>query len=298
MANEQSAKQTFANLREEDSTGDRAPLVSVCIPTYNGAKYLPSAIQSVLTQSFRNFELVVVDNHSTDDTREIVKSFADPRIRYICHERTISLEDNWNFCVGAAKGRYFKLLPHDDLLEPECLNEQVAILEADNRQEISLVFGSRRVIDDQGRRLLARGRLAHKRQRMDGQALIRRSIRAGTNLIGEPGNGLVRSSVVARTGGYSTRHPYMTDFDFWLRVLQHGDAYFTATPTSSFRVTLGSWSAAIGRAQYLDFRNFVSQVAADPRLGITATDRFIGLTMARINTMARLLIYRVIDLRR
>lgn len=298
MANEQSAICELANALGDESPADRAPLVSVCIPTYNGATYLPSAIQSVLSQSFRDFELVVVDNHSADDTREIVESFADPRIRYICHERTISLEDNWNFCLGTARGRYFKLLPHDDLLEPECLSEQVAVLEADNQQEISLVFGSRRVIDDQGRRLLDRGRLTRRRQRLEGRALIRRSIRAGTNLIGEPGNGLIRSSILARTGGFSTRHPYMTDFDFWVRVLQQGDAYFTATPTSSFRVTLGSWSTAIGRAQYRDFRDFVRQTAADPRLGITAADRFIGLTLARVNTLARLLIYRAIELRR
>lgn len=269
-------------------------MVSVCIPTYNGADYLAEAIRSVLAQTLTDFELVIVDNHSTDGTPALVEQFCDSRIRYIRHERTIPLEDNWNFCLNVARGKYFKLLPHDDLLEASCLADQVAPLEADGHEELALVFGARRIIDHTGRELMVRGQLARHHMRLNGHRLIRRCVRAGANLIGEPGNGLVRTHLLPRIGGYCTRHPYMTDLDFWLRVLQHGDAHFTATTTSSFRVTIGSWSASIGRAQYQDFAHFVADAIKKESFGITLADKLVGLTKARLNTLARLVIYRAI----
>lgn len=297
MPTEQST--TAHDVSESDAPttdGRTGPLVSVCIPTYNGGAYLRYAMESVLVQSLSDFELIVVDNHSTDDTPAIVDSFNDSRIRYIRHATTLPLEENWNFCLGIPSGRYFKLLPHDDQLEASCLADQVAAFEADKLEEIALVFGARRVIDHTGRQLMVRGRLAREPLRIDGCSLARRCIRAGSNLIGEPGNGLIRTSLIQRIGGYSTQNPYMTDLDFWFRALRYGDACFTGTTTSSFRVSAGSWSTAIGRAQYRDFSRFASAARQEPAFRITWIDQLVGLTRARINTLARLIIYRLIDL--
>ena len=130
-------------------------LVSVCIPTYQGAAYLGQAIDSVLTQSFGDFELVVVDNHSTDGTEELVAAYSDSRIRFFRNERNLGAEANWNRCLAEARGTYIKLLPHDDLLAPDCLRQQVAALERDQR--LALAFCARTVLDGAGRPLMQRG---------------------------------------------------------------------------------------------------------------------------------------------
>lgn len=267
-------------------------LVSVCIPTYRGATFLAATIDSVLRQSYPHFELWIIDDNSPDNTQEVVSSFSDPRIKYIRNTQNLGPEGNWNKCFELAQGKYFKLLPHDDLLALNCLEAQVAILEEDSAGEIALVFGSREIIDPEGRVIMTRGLPGAKPGRIKSPALIKRTIRSGANLIGEPGNGLFRRSLVANTGLYDAKYPYLVDLDYWFRILMHGDAFYTATRTSSFRVCPGSWSVAIGNEQYRDYKGFINKFRADTRLKISRIDRMIGLTRAKINTLARLVIYR------
>ena len=81
-------------------------LLSVCIPTYNRAKLLREAIESILQQSYVDFELIIVDNASKDDTKEVVNSFKDPRIRYFKNSSHLGLALNWNRCIALAKNNY------------------------------------------------------------------------------------------------------------------------------------------------------------------------------------------------
>lgn len=272
------------------------PLVSVCIPTYRGAAFLPATIESVLNQSYPYLEIWIVDDNSPDDTSAIVSRYTDPRIRYSCNVQNLGPEGNWNRCLDLAQGQYFKLLPQDDLLEPDCLEEQVFLFEADHAHEIALVFGSRGIIDPQGRVFMTRG-LAHtKPGRISGLALIKRCVRAGANLIGEPGNALFRREIIEKVGAYDASYPYVVDLDYWFRILLHGDAYYTAKRTSSFRISQGSWSVAIGGKQHQDFNGFIERCSADARFRISKTDRLISNAMAGLNTIGRWFIYRFLFL--
>lgn len=268
------------------------PLVSVCIPTYRGAAFLAATIDSVLQQSYPHFEVWILDDNSPDDTRAVVSRYADPRINYIRNAENLGPEGNWNRCLELAQGKYFKLVPHDDLLASDCLEAQVAVLEEDSAGEIALVFGSRQIIDPKGRVLMTRGLPRAKAGRIEGLTLIKRCVRAGTNLIGEPGNGLFRRDLIDRVGPYDANHPYLVDLDYWFRILRHGDAHYTAKLTSAFRVSPGSWSVAIGGKQYRDFKGFVDKFHTDGRFGLSRTDRAIGLAKARLNTVARAVVYR------
>ena len=268
------------------------PLVSICIPTYRGAAFLPATIESVLGQSYPDFEVWIVDDASPDDTFGAVAAFKDPRIHYLRNERNLGPNANWNRCLELARGKYYKLLPQDDLLEADSLAQHVAILEADTDEEIALVFGSRLIIDHLGRPCLSRGLRGMRAARIGGKALIRRCVRAGSNLIGEPGNGLIRGSMVGHVGRYDARHPYLVDLDYWFRVLAHGDAFYTSQRSSRFRVSPGAWSVALGATQYRDFKGFVEKFAADPQFGISRADKLVGFAKARVNTLARAVIYR------
>jgi len=95
-------------------------LVTIGIPTYNRADgYLREALESALMQTYRNLEIVVSDNCSTDNTEGIVRGYADSRVRYIKQPTPLAPNDNFNFCLDQAKGNYFLLLHDDDKVDPD-----------------------------------------------------------------------------------------------------------------------------------------------------------------------------------
>ena len=196
--------------------------MSVCIPACGCAHQ--SVDRSVLAQTWTDFELIVVDDDSPDDTFAVAAAVGDVRVISLRNERRLGAEGNWNRSLREATGRYVKILPQDDLLAPDCLARQVAVLEADEGHELALVFCARRVIDGDGRPLLERRPFGSQPRRLDGRAIFRRCLHRGTNVIGEPGGVLFRGDVAARIGGFDATFPYVVDLDYWLRLLEHGDA--------------------------------------------------------------------------
>jgi glycosyltransferase involved in cell wall biosynthesis len=109
-----------------------APLVSIGLPVYNGARYLAEALQSILGQTFEDMELIISDNASTDATQDICEAFAtrDPRVRYCRNARNLGAGPNYDRCFRLARGKYFKWAAHDDALAPDYLEKTVAALQA------------------------------------------------------------------------------------------------------------------------------------------------------------------------
>lgn len=126
------------------------PLVTIGIPTYNrAAKKLRSALQCAVSQTYGNLEIVVSDNCSTDNTEEVVSSFADPRIRYIRQAENIGAHNNFNFCVKEARGAYFLLFHDDDLIDADfveaCMNA------VDDDITLGIIRTGTRLIDGEGK---------------------------------------------------------------------------------------------------------------------------------------------------
>lgn len=126
------------------------PKVSIGLPVFNGEKYLAQAIQSILDQTFEDFELIISDNASTDGTAKICMDAAarDPRIRYFRHERNLGAAPNHQFTFNEALGDYFKWSAHDDILKPAWLERCVEVL--DSHPEVQLAFPLTLVIDEAG----------------------------------------------------------------------------------------------------------------------------------------------------
>jgi glycosyltransferase involved in cell wall biosynthesis len=96
------------------------PPVTIAIPTYNrAATYLPECLGGALRQTYSNLEIIVADNGSTDRTSDLVAQCGDPRVRYFRHPRNIAPNDNYNFCLGQARGAYFQLLQDDEQIDPD-----------------------------------------------------------------------------------------------------------------------------------------------------------------------------------
>lgn len=111
------------------------PLFSIVLPTYNRARFLPRSIGSVEAQSCTDWELLVMDDASTDDTPELMQGYADPRIRYIRHEQNMERSANRNAGIERAKGRFICLLDSDDAWRPEHLAVMKQAIEANSHKD-------------------------------------------------------------------------------------------------------------------------------------------------------------------
>ncbi len=109
------------------------PRLSIGMPVYNGQNFIREALDSILAQSFRDFELIIADNASTDSTEEICRGYCarDPRIRYVRNEQNAGAAKNFNLCFALSSGEYFKWAAHDDVLHPECLSACIDALDRD-----------------------------------------------------------------------------------------------------------------------------------------------------------------------
>lgn len=118
-----------------------SPLVSVIIPAYNQAEFLPETLHSVLNQTYQNFEIIVVNDLSTDNTDEVMRQFTDPRIKYIVHEKNLRLPATRNTGMQASQGDIIALLDADDLFTPDKLQAHVDFLQ--RHPEIGVSYNAR-----------------------------------------------------------------------------------------------------------------------------------------------------------
>jgi len=131
----------------------KQPLVSVFIPYYNDRQYLKKSIESVLKQTYKNFELILCNHATTDDCREIAHSYKDKRIKHVDMERNEGAGGGLVFqaMLDAARGKYIKTLCADDMLRPKCLEIMVDYME--KHPKVDFAFGNLEYIDDKGRLL-------------------------------------------------------------------------------------------------------------------------------------------------
>jgi len=124
------------------------PVISVGLPVFNGVRFLGQAIESILSQSFADLELIISDNASTDDTRQICEHYIrqDSRIRYFRQNTNVGASRNWNFVVGLARGRFFKWASANDYCDPTMLSKCADILEQDPR--VILCYPRTNLVDD------------------------------------------------------------------------------------------------------------------------------------------------------
>lgn len=207
------------------------PLVSLCIPTFNHATVVKDALRSAMAQKFQNLEILVVDNHSDDDTEHVIARIAagDSRVRYVRNPENMGMAGNFNKCMTIARGHYIKFLCSDDVLDPDCVSKMVETLEGD--RDVALVGCARRLTDEH---LVARMvASARKRSaRVEGSRMIRECFAMG-NRIGEPTAVMFRRDDASR--GFDESYSQLVDLEMWFYLLQKGDFVFLADPLCSIR---------------------------------------------------------------
>ncbi|HEY9793840.1 MAG TPA: glycosyltransferase family A protein [Candidatus Obscuribacterales bacterium] len=202
------------------------PLVSVCLPVFNGEAFVGAAIESVLAQSYHRLELIVIDDGSADRTAEIVTGYAqrDARIRFYRNQQRLGLFANYNECFGRSAGEFIKPFAQDDLLKPTAVESLLQCFSVDG--QISLASGTREWIDESG--AAASGAFAHPSaapimgasmaHSLD--SVLDRALFPLVNFIGEPSAVLFRAEFAG--GGFSADYSHLGDFEYWLRIIERG----------------------------------------------------------------------------
>ena len=195
------------------------PKVSICVPAYQHGAFIGQALESALAQSFSDVEIVVSDNRSTDNTRDVVERFQrrDPRVRYELAPQHVPMQANFNRCLDLARGEYVKFLSTDDLLEARCVERMLGMLEG--QPGVKLVACARRTFGD-GTAPARVLRYARDEVSCAGQVAIRRCFFLG-NLIGEPTAVMFRRADAQ--DGFSLRFMQLVDLEMWFRLLEGGE---------------------------------------------------------------------------
>ncbi|MFC5066329.1 glycosyltransferase [Actinomycetospora atypica] len=263
--------------------------VAVCIPVYQGGRHVEATVRSVLDQTLADVELVVLDNASTDATAAVLAGIDDPRLTVWRNPVTVDMVTNFRRAVALSHAPLLKLLPADDVLEPDCLAAQVAAFTAD--PGLALVVGRKHLVDEHGR-VLARGRfvrhgLAGTHERPD---VVRRVVRSGANPIGADAAATFRRDAYEAAGGYPD-DAGLGDLELWLRLLEHGRFLGMTTTVARFRVGADTASAETHRRDYDAQRAFTADVARSARPVVRRRDVVAGRVHAPLARRRRELLY-------
>lgn len=225
------------------------PRVSVVIASYNHEKYVGECIRSALDQTYKDFEIVITDDGSSDGTVSVIRGFDDPRIRLYTYGNNRGACTAINNCIRKAAGEYIAVLNSDDAWEPTKLEKQVAYLDA--HPEIGAVFTTATFVDESSTPILEehykyfhileqenRSRYAWLKQFFfDGNCLCHPSI-------------LIRRKCYADIGPYDERMANLPDMDMWVRLCLKYDIYILNEKLVRFRIAADKSSAGADKLSH------------------------------------------------
>ena len=274
---------------------ERLPAISVCIPTYNGAKYIAQTIESILNQTFTDFEIIVSDDGSSDKTLEIVGSFNDPRIVRIDRLSKVGAEANWNNAVANASASLVKLVCQDDMLYSQCLEVEVETMSKSENQDVSFCFHLRDFVTPNSRKLSARRVGYSNLQKYSKTEILTKVVRSGGNPIGEPMAVTMRKLSLNSAGKF--RGDYVIDLDMWSKLSDQGSALFIEQHLSAFRISKTSWTSSLKKSQLSSVRTLSKKLQVDSDGAITKFDllrgQIVGLVRAPVRQVVSSLILLV-----
>jgi len=222
------------------------PLVSVCVPVYNGSAYLDRCLGSIAAQSYERVEIVLVDDSSTDDSMTCLEAFAGCREHVALYRNAtnLGLIGNWNRCLDLAQGEWVKFVFQDDWLEPTCIETMVRHA----RPATDLVVCARSYEFEDGtgdRRRFCMKQLLQTSERFFGpvardlgidEVAAAIALWGNTNFVGEPIAVLLRRDAIYSIGPFSDRFLVRSDYVYWLRIAMHSGLTWVPDQLAGFLV--------------------------------------------------------------
>ena len=271
-------------------SGEAVPRVSVVVPSFNNSGFIEATIDSVLSQTYEDFELVVADHSSSDGTWQRLQRYAaDPRVRLLRTDPGGGAPRNWARVTEAARGELLKLVCGDDIIYPDCLRAQVEAMDAN--PSVVLVSARRDLIDARGAKVLGGRGLAGLAGRVPGRAAARHTVVAGSNIFGEPACVLIRRQTLQDAGGWDGRHPFVIDEATYVNVLLRGDFLGIDETLAAFRLSSTQWSVHLANRQSEQVIGLHHRLARDVPGLLSRADLVRGDLRARAMAFARRLAY-------
>ncbi|TME24351.1 MAG: glycosyltransferase family 2 protein [Chloroflexi bacterium] len=231
-----------------------APMVTVCIPVYNGHTFLERCLQAIVKQTYTNLDILVVDNQSTDDSGALLAAWAgrDRRIRVVINDTNIGLVPNRNRCIALARGEWIKFMDVDDVLAPTAIERLLEAAGSTHRMAICRRLFFYEGVDEAQRILMEREvRRYEVRELLPGRTYITPEEVArlaleyrGRNFVGEPTAVMMHRSVFDEFGAFNEDLVQIPDLEYWLRVGLHTGIAYVDEPLSCFSIHNGAASAA------------------------------------------------------
>lgn len=209
-------------------------LVSIVIPAYNNENTIIATLESIRNQSYKNIEIIIIDDNSKDKTLQLVteQQKKDNRIKIYHNSTNLGMIGNWNKCIQMSNGEFVKLVCADDLLDKNEIEKETEVMILN--PTVNLVESDTRLIDINGRKIGSFKRY-HKSGLVKGKKIARTSI-IWNNFFGAPVNNLIRKSVLDKTGYFDEQFTYILDFDMWMKIACTGDVYIIHELLNSFRI--------------------------------------------------------------
>jgi glycosyltransferase involved in cell wall biosynthesis len=215
------------------------PKISIIIPTYNRSSYLKQAIESILKQSISDFEIIITDNASTDDTELIVKNFFDKRIKYFKNVENCGVVRNHNLALEKCASDLIHIFSDDDLMIEGCLESKINILNEPQNKSVGLLHSDIVIINSDGTvkshhhwakdvGMLGISGLENRKQ-------VLNYLYNEWNYISMP-SVVIRKEILQTIGLLSLNMRLSCDWDFWLRIVKKYDFYFLNEKTIKYRV--------------------------------------------------------------
>ena len=272
-----------------------SPRISVVIPVYNAAAYVEETFRAVLRQTIADWELILVDNRSTDGSSELlhrlVETQDDPRVRIVTNAVTLPAPENWNVGVRHARGEFLKLVCADDIPTDDCLERQARVLA--EHATVSVASGARIIINSKGRVMFTRSGIRRTGIHA-GRSMIRRCIMSGTNIVGDPVNVMWRRTAMEKVGFFDPTVVYCTDIEYWLRLMSVGDLFYDAQPVGYYRIHAKAAATGLSGVTVRDFLHTARLQEARGSVALTPLDLRIIAMNSRFKSLLRQTIYRLL----
>lgn len=231
-------------------------MISICIPTYNGQKFLETCLDSAIKQTYHDIEIIVVDDGSTDNTPDIVAKYAakDTRVKLFLNKKNIGLVSNWNRCIELSIGEWIKFLFQDDALAPNCIEVMINSISVNDK---ILTSGRRLILDeslDEATKIYSvnetltfeqLGIISESPVYIPPQKITSFILKnVSMNFIGEPTVIMFKRDVVQEFGSFDPDLIQICDLEYFLRIACNYGVKYIPQPLTSFRVHKGSASAS------------------------------------------------------
>jgi glycosyltransferase involved in cell wall biosynthesis len=265
--------------------------ILVFVPTYNSEKYLRECLDSVLHQTFQDWECVISDDASTDKSVEIAREYekTDSRFKVLTHKNNVGAANNWNRAKENNNCFATKILCADDYLMIDALKKQLDILK---RNETAIVFSERYVVFPNGKKL--HPRLPKYASNISFNEAFKYYINLGRNIFGEPVTALFRTDLFVKSEGFYPKFEYSLDTSGYMAIARGHDMTFDKSIVGAFRVSKTQWSYKLKEKQYSHIFDFIDHLVEVEGIQVTKVEVLIGKIKVMIANLLRVFLYKIL----